>query len=92
MGSTAHPDALDPQTLRELIDELHLAVRENRVAVNTLTAEFGHWRKEPRLRTLIDTMQSELDSHQRAIERLTVELAGLREELQMVKGSATASK
>lgn len=68
--ATREPDLLD-QTLRERVEALHDAVRDNRMAINALTAEFGHWRKEPRLRTLIDQLHSELEQHRVAIERLT---------------------
>jgi hypothetical protein len=57
------------------------------VAIDALTAEFGHWRKEPRLRTMIDIMQSELDTHRQMIQRLTKQVTELRDELMTVKGS-----
>ena len=86
MGSTGHSDVLEHR-MGERIDALHATVRENRVAINALAAEFGNWRKEPRLRTLIDIMQSELESQRQAIEKLTAESAGLREELTRLKNA-----
>ena len=90
MGNTEHSEILD-HTIRERMDALHEAVRENRVVINALAAEFGNWRKEPRLRTLIDIMQSELEHHREAIEKLTEESAGLREEISRLKTAGPTS-
>lgn len=85
MAST-EPDVAE-QALRDRVEALHDAVRDTRAALDALTAEFGNWRSEPRLRTLIDDLQSELEAQRQVIETLTAESERQREELVRLKAA-----